>query len=90
MALDPKKFVWWKIILGLVLICIRFYMHYSPPLDPSKAENTGQQIGMGVAEGVLWVIGCALVYVGVKPNWNEWTSKLPVANLSARWHHFQE
>jgi predicted phage tail protein len=71
MALDPKKFAWWKIILGLALIGIRFYVHYSLSLNPSKAESTVLQIGMGIAEGVMLVIGIALVYVGVKPNWNE-------------------
>jgi hypothetical protein len=71
MALDPGKFVWWKIILGLVLIGIRFYMHYGLALGPLKTGNTGQQFGMGIAEGAITVIGCCLIYVGVKPNWNE-------------------
>ena len=63
--------VWWKVIVGLLLIFIEIKNHIAPATNLLKADNEGEQIGMNVAMVALIILGCWLVYSGIKPMWRK-------------------
>ena len=71
MPTQSGKLVWWKIILGILLIFIEVKNHLFPTADLLKADNQTQQAGMYFMMVVLVVLGCWLVYSGIKPIWRK-------------------
>ena len=61
--------VWWKVVVGLLLIFIEVKNHIHPAANLLKADNQGEQIGMNTVMVALIVLGCWLVYSGIKPMW---------------------
>ena len=68
MPIQPEKPVWWKIILGVVLLLIEFKNHVFPSAGLLKASNAGEQVGMYIAMIAIIALGCWLVYSGIKPS----------------------
>lgn len=70
MIQSPRP-VWWKVILGLVLIIVEIHSHVSPAANLLKASNHTQQVGMDVTALLIVLLGCWLVYSGTKPVWRK-------------------
>ena len=68
---QPPKPVWWKVILGLVLIFVEINNHMHPASNLLKADNAGEQAGMNVAAVIIIAVGCWLVYSGAKQVWRK-------------------
>ena len=68
---QTQKPVWWKVILGLVLIFVEINNRIHPSSNLLKADNVGQQVGMDVAMFAIIAVGCWLVYSGAKPVWRK-------------------
>jgi hypothetical protein len=68
---QSQKPVWWKVILGLVLILVEINNHTHPAPNLLKANNLGEQAGMNVAMVAIIAVGCWLVYSGAKPLWRK-------------------
>ena len=60
MPIQPEKPVWWKIIIGVVLILIEVKNHLFPSADLLKANNAGEQVGMYIAMVAIIALGCWL------------------------------
>jgi len=59
--------VWWKVIIGMLLILVEVKNHILPSANLLKANNEGQQLCMYIAMVALIGLGCWLVYSGIKP-----------------------
>jgi len=71
MVNESQKPVWWKVILGLVLIFVEIHSHFYPAPNLLKADNPAQQTGMNIAMVLIIAAGCWLVYSGAKPVWRK-------------------
>lgn len=71
MSIPSAKPVWWKVILGAVLVLNEINSRVNPAPNMLKADNAAQQFGMNVTEVVIALIGCWLIYSGTKPLWNK-------------------
>ena len=69
MTNQSQKPVWWKVILGLLLIYVQIHSHFYPAPNLLKADNPAQQTGMNIVMGLIIAVGCWLVYSGTKPVW---------------------
>jgi hypothetical protein len=67
MLTQSQKPVWWKIILGLVVVYIEIHNWVSPAPNLLKASNPAQQVGMDIAMVAIIAVGCWLIYSGAKP-----------------------
>ncbi len=68
---QPEKPIWWRIIVGSLLVIIELKNHIAPAPNLLKASNEAQQTGMYVAMVVLIFLGCWLIYSGAKPVWRK-------------------
>jgi hypothetical protein len=66
---QPQKPVWWKIIVGLLLVYAEVAQYFPGELASSllRAPHSFQQIGMNAVMVILIAVGCWLVYSGIKP-----------------------
>lgn len=71
MPTQPQQPVWWKVIVGALLILVEVKNHAFPSANLLKANNEGEQLGMYIAMVVLIGLGCWLVYSGIKPMWRK-------------------
>lgn len=71
MPTQPQQPVWWKVIVGALLILVEVKNHAFPSANLLKANNEGEQLGMYIAMAVLIGLGCWLVYSGIKPIWRK-------------------
>jgi hypothetical protein len=71
MPTQPQEPVWWKVIVGALLILVEVKNHAFPPANLLKANNEEEQLGMYIAMVVLIGLGCWLVYSGIKPIWRK-------------------
>ena len=67
MPTQSHQLVWWKVIIGMLLILVEVKNHILPSANLLKANNEGQQLGMYIAMVALIGRGCWLVYSGIKP-----------------------
>ena len=67
MPIQPERPVWWKIIIGTVLILVEVKNHAFPSANLLKANNPAEQFGMYLGMAVIIGLGCWLVYSGIKP-----------------------
>jgi len=63
---QPQKPVWWKTIMGTLLIFIEVKNHVHLAANLLKANNRGEQLGMNIPMVALIAIGCWLY--GNRPN----------------------
>jgi hypothetical protein len=66
-----QKPVWWKVIVGLLLIFVEINNHINPAPNLLKANSPSEQVGMNVVMLALIALGCWLVYSGSKPLWRK-------------------
>ena len=66
-----RRPIWWRVILGLVLVFGEVHGHVIPARNLLKASNDAQQFGMNIAAVVIILVGCWLVYSGGKPLWRK-------------------
>jgi len=66
-----QKPIWWKVIVGLLLIFIEVNNRIHPAANLLKADNQGEQVGMNIAMVAVIALGCWLVYSGVKLMWRK-------------------
>lgn len=71
MSMQSPKPIWWKVILGLVLVYTEIHNHASPAPNLLRADNAAEQVGMNVAMIVIILVGCWLIYSGVRPLWRK-------------------
>lgn len=71
MPAQTQKPVWWKVILGLLLILVEINSRIHPAPNLLKASNPGEQVGMNATMLAIIAVGCWLVYSGVKPLWRK-------------------
>jgi len=67
----PQKLVWWKVILGAVLIYVEINNRVHPAPNLLKAANSGEQIVMNITGVAIVAVGCWLIYSGIKPLWRK-------------------
>ena len=82
---QSQKPVWWKVILGLVLVYVEIHSHVSPAPNFLRATNQAQQTGMDIMMVAIIVVGCWLVYSGAKPLWRKTMSGSTDFSLCAVW-----
>jgi hypothetical protein len=68
---SPDRPVWWKVIVGSLLLFIEIDNHVHPAPNLIKAETPGEQAGMYMAMAGLIALGCWLLYSGTKPMWRK-------------------
>jgi uncharacterized membrane protein YecN with MAPEG domain len=68
---QAQKPVWWKVIVGLLLIFVEINSRIHPAPNLLKADSPGEQIGMDVTMVALIAVGCWLVYSGARPLWRK-------------------
>jgi hypothetical protein len=66
----PKP-VWWKVILGLVIIYVAVDSYINPAPNMLRANNQSEEFGMFVGAIVTVTLGIWLVYSGAKPFWRK-------------------
>jgi hypothetical protein len=66
-----QKPVWWKVIVGSLLIFVEINNHINPAPNLLKANGPSEQVGMNVVMLALIALGCWLVYSGAKPLWRK-------------------
>lgn len=71
MLTKPQKPIWWRVIVGLMLIFIEVKNYIHPAANLLKANSPGEQAAMNGTMVALIVLGCWLVYSGVKPVWRK-------------------
>jgi hypothetical protein len=71
MLTQPPKPIWWRVIVGLLLIFIQIKSRIDPANNLLKASNSGEQAAMNGTMVALIILGCWLVYSGVKPLWRK-------------------
>jgi hypothetical protein len=71
MLTQPPKPIWWRVIVGLLLIFIEIKSRIDPAPNLLKASNSGEQAAMNGTMVALIILGCWLVYSGVKPLWRK-------------------
>ena len=71
MPTQSQQPVWWKVIVGMLLILVEVKNHVFPSANLLKANNEGEQLGMYFVMVVLIGLGCWLVYSGIKPIWRK-------------------
>ena len=57
--------------MGMLLIFVEVRNHVHPSANLLKANNQAEQTGMYVTMVALVLLGCWLVYSGVKPVWRK-------------------
>jgi len=68
---QTEKPIWWRIVVGSLLVIIEVKNRIAPAPNLLKASNEGQQGAMyGVMVAVI-VLGCWLIYSGAKPVWRK-------------------
>ena len=55
MPTQPQEPVWWKVIVGALLILVEVKNHAFPSANLLKANNEGEQLGMYTAMALLIV-----------------------------------
>ena len=68
---QAEKPIWWRIVVGSLLVIIEVKNHIAPAPNLLKASNEGEQVGMYVVMVALIVLGCWLIYSGAKPVWRK-------------------
>ncbi len=68
---ESQKPVWWKILVGLVLLYVEIKNHFSQAPNLMKARDPAEQLGMNIAMGFFIALGCWLLYSGIKPVWRK-------------------
>jgi hypothetical protein len=64
--MKPPKPVWWKVILGLILVFNSIYAVTNRKAPPPNA-NRDQVQGMEAAQAMMVFVGGWLVWSGTKP-----------------------
>jgi len=59
--------VWWRIIVGALLIFVEVKNNIHPAANLLKASTPGEQLVMNFAMATLIAIGCWLVFTGIAP-----------------------
>jgi hypothetical protein len=68
---QTEKPIWWRIVVGSLLVIIEVKNHIAPAPNLLIASNVGQQAAMyGVMVAII-VLGCWLIYSGAKPVWRK-------------------
>ena len=57
--------------MGILLILVEVKNHVRPSANLLKANNQGEETGMYLTMVALILLGCWLVYSGVKPVWRK-------------------
>jgi hypothetical protein len=68
---QSQKPVWWKIIVGSLIILVEINARVNPAPNSLKANNAGEQAGMNFAMIAIIALGLWLIYSGVKPTWRK-------------------
>jgi uncharacterized membrane protein YecN with MAPEG domain len=68
---QTQKPVWWKVMVGLLLIFVEIDSRIHPAPNLLKADNPGEQIGMDATMVAIVAVGCWLVYSGARPLWRK-------------------
>ena len=68
---QAEKPIWWRIVVGSLLVIIEVKNHIAPAPNLLKASNEGEQVGMYVGMVAIIVLGCWLIYSGTKPVWRK-------------------
>ncbi len=71
MLTQPQKPIWWRVVVGMILIFIEVKNYIHPAPNLLKANNPGELAAMNGTMVALIVLGCWLVYSGVKPVWRK-------------------
>jgi len=66
-----EKPIWWRIVVGSLLVIAEIKNHVAPAPNLLKASNEAQQQGMYIASVAIILLGCWLIYSGVKPVWRK-------------------
>ncbi len=68
---QPQKPVWWKVIVGSIIILVEIDSHIHPAPNLLKADNATQQNAMNGAMIAIIIFGLWLIYSRVKPTWRK-------------------
>lgn len=68
-SLKPQKPVWWRLIVGALLLYIEINNHLNPAPNLLKASNADQQVGMNAMAIILVAIAIWLIVTGIRPIW---------------------
>jgi hypothetical protein len=65
-----QKFIWWKVVLGFVLISVEIKQLLLPGTRALHPDNATQAASMLVVECMLLLLGLWLVFSGLKGKQN--------------------
>ena len=68
---QSRKPIWWKAILGFVLILAELNNIFHPAPNLLKADDAAQQAGMDFAMIAIIGAGIWLLYSAFKPTWRK-------------------
>jgi hypothetical protein len=73
MPIPSGKPIWWRVIVGALLIVIQVQNQFFPAPNLLKASNPTQQQAMYATAAFLFFLGCWLLYTGAKSVWRKST-----------------
>lgn len=68
---EPPKPIWWKVIVGSVLLFATIDNHVNPTPNLLKASNAGERAAMNATAIAMAVLAIWLVVSGVRPVWRK-------------------
>ena len=69
--LRPQTPVWWKLVIGCLLLFTQINNRINPAPNLLKASNADQQRGMDAMAVILGVLAIWLIISGVRPIWRK-------------------
>jgi hypothetical protein len=70
--MNTKGFVWWKIIVGAILVYLESKQLINPGSRAFQPSNSTQAATMLVVECALLLLGAWLIYSGSKARSSKW------------------
>jgi hypothetical protein len=71
MTTQVQKPIWWKVILGAILLTSNINNRINPAPNLLKADNAAQQFGMNLVSFAFLGLALWLLYSGSKPLWRK-------------------